>query len=371
MTTKAHPLPVLTEIRGQIGLITLNRTKALNALDMVMIEQITAALDTWLHHDEVRAIVIHHDEGKAYCAGGDVRAIWELRKNAPKNQPTNDYFIATYFRAEYRLNQKMRFYPKPIVAIIDGMTFGGGVGISVHCSFCVATENTQWAMPETAIGFIPDIGASFVLSRLPDHVGIMLGLTGTRLAAADCALLGLASHVMASKNKIVLLKDLTHTELHRDAEAMIDKILRTHSHQPDSAPITPRLKAIADAYGQKTLGAIFKQMEKYGDWGKQQLELLQRMSPTSLKLTHRQLREATKLSFNQCLRLEYRLGQACLAEHDFYEGVRAMLVDKDRQPHWQPKNIEDVTGGFIDRHFDTRWDTKNGALELDESVDHA
>ncbi|MBI1273085.1 MAG: enoyl-CoA hydratase/isomerase family protein [Alphaproteobacteria bacterium] len=366
-----NPLPIISEIKGRIGLITLNRPGALNALDTVMIEQITSALDAWRMHDEVCAVVIHHKEGRAYCAGGDVRALWELRTQYPENRDTNDYYTATYFRTEYQLNHKIRFYPKPVVAIIDGMTFGGGVGISVHSSFCVATENTQWAMPETAIGFVPDIGASYVLSRLPGHAGIWLALTGARLGAGDCAQLGIASHIVPAAQKAALIADLAAADLYKDAPGTIDTLLRTYGAPPGLAPYEAVRAMVDDAFSQPTVEAIMERLARHGAWGQEQLALLARMSPASLKVVLRQINEAKALSFNDCLKREYRLGQARLADHDFFEGVRAVLVDKDRKPKWQPATVPDVTQDIVDRHFDPRWDTPNGALELPAELDHA
>lgn len=362
-------LPVKTQVIRHAGIITLDRPKALNALDMAMIEMVGAALDEWLIDDNVKLIVLRHSGGATFCAGGDVRVLWKLRHNHPEHRVTNDYFAASYFRAEYVLNHRLKFYPKPIIAFIDGLTMGGGVGLTSHCSHVVATENTQWAMPETAIGFVPDVGSSYILSRMPDHIGEYLATTGARIDAASAVYLGVAQLAMESARVADAITKLTTLNVGVDANAAVTRALKEFTVPPPAPDINIVRRMVGSAFSHDKIEKVLFSLSTHGDFGQETTEILMRLSPLAVKLAHQQIREARKLSFNNCLRLEYRLCQACLGGHDFYEGVRALLIDKDKKPVWSPGSFQDITPDMIQDCFHPNWDTKNGYFDLPSEPD--
>nr|XP_054492202.1 3-hydroxyisobutyryl-CoA hydrolase, mitochondrial isoform X4 [Agelaius phoeniceus] len=292
---------VLLEKKGGAGIITLNRPKALNALNLPMIQKIYPQIKTWEQDPETFLIIIKGTGGKAFCAGGDIRAITEAGK-------VGDKLIQDFFIGEYRLNNAIGTCKKPYVALIDGITMGGGVGVSVHGHFRVATEKTVFAMPETAIGLFPDVGGGYFLPRLSGKIGYYLALTGCRLKGRDVLKAGIATHFVESEKLPALEKDLIALK----------------------SPSKEKIADLLNSYHMKTIN---------------------KMSPTSLKLTLRQLREGASMSLQEVLRMEYRLSQACMKGHDFYEGVRAVLIDKDQSPKWKPAALEEVSDEFVDNCF--------------------
>jgi enoyl-CoA hydratase len=340
---------------GQSGggaTVTLNRPQAMNALDLGMIRALAPKLRQWENNNATGTVIMRGAGDKAFCSGGDIRAAWDAMKAARGGDEKAAKLTRDYFREEYQLNAQLKNYSKPVIALIDGICMGGGVGLSAHGAYCVATERTSWAMPEMAIGFITDVGASYLLSRLPDGIGFYLAMTGTRLNAADCLALGLATHGMISGD----LKRFTDTLLAKkniDSDA-IEEMLDDFRFDPGQSPVEHRRQQIAECFHhKKSVEAIIASLEKdKSEWAQEQIATLRRVSPTSLKLCHRLLTEASAIiDFEDCLKLEYRLSQACVAGHDFYEGVRAQLVDKDRNPKWQPPRLEDVTPVAVERHF--------------------
>uniref|UniRef100_A0A8C0IRD5 3-hydroxyisobutyryl-CoA hydrolase n=1 Tax=Chelonoidis abingdonii TaxID=106734 RepID=A0A8C0IRD5_CHEAB len=292
---------VLLEKRGCAGVITLNRPKALNAFNLSMIRQIYPQLKTWEKDPETFLIIIKGTGGKAFCAGGDIRVITDAGK-------VGDRLAQDFFREEYTLNNAIGTCQKPYVALIDGITMGGGVGLSVHGHFRVATEKTVFAMPETAIGLFPDVGGGYFLPRLPGKIGYYLALTGFRLKGRDSQKAGIATHFVESEKLPALEKDLIALK----------------------SPSKENVADVLNSYHMKTLN---------------------KMSPTSLKMTLRQLREGASMNLQDVLIMEYRLSQACMNGHDFYEGVRAVLIDKDQVPKWKPATLEEVTDEFVDNCF--------------------
>jgi len=335
------------EIRSEasLGHITLDKPKALHALDLPMCEGILAALKAWEKDPKVGAVIIDHKEGtRGFCAGGDIRLLAESAAgdgSAARN----------FFRTEYRLNTTIHDYPKPYIAFIDGITMGGGVGISVHGAFRVATENTTFAMPETGLGLFPDVGGGWFLPRLPGGIGLWLALTGARLKAADCLHAGVATHYVPSAN-LPALKDLLQKAASRGAAGVKAALDAAHV-DPGAAPIDAVREKIDNLFAGDSVEQILAALETDGsDWAKKQLETLATKSPQTLKVTLRQLREGAKLTrFVDNMKMEYRLASRTVMRPDFREGVRAIIIDKDNAPKWNPARLDQVDDALVDALF--------------------
>ncbi|MDP3562259.1 MAG: enoyl-CoA hydratase/isomerase family protein [Legionellaceae bacterium] len=328
-----------------IGIITLNRAQALNALTLPMILAMQHQLDAWAHDDHIHAVVVRAIEGKAFCAGGDVRWLYDagITENPEQLQ---------FFQQEYRLNQLIHDYPKPYIALMDGVTMGGGVGISLHGSHSVASERFVFAMPETTIGFFPDIGASYLLARCPDHVGVYLGLTGNRINAQEAWELGLVKHVITSTDFSDVLHVLIAADLSADASSRVTHCLRSFSSPELSSSISKVRKDIDQCFQYSEIESIIAKLRQLdSDWSRDIEANFHQKSPLSLKITLLQLQKAYKLSLEQCLKMDYRLVQHFMKGHDFYEGVRALLVDKDKSPKWQPQSLARVTEAMVVGYF--------------------
>ncbi|NXI75877.1 HIBCH protein, partial [Rhipidura dahli] len=339
---------VLLEKKGGAGIITLNRPKALNALNLSMIQQIYPQIKTWEQDPETFLIIIKGTGGKAFCAGGDIRAITEAGK-------VGDKLSQDFFQGEYRLNNAIGTCKKPYVALIDGITMGGGVGVSIHGHFRVATEKTLFAMPETAIGLFPDVGGGYFLPRLSGKIGYYLALTGCRLKGRDVLKAGIATHFVESEKLPALEKDLI--ALKSPSKEKIADLLNSYHmkctvDQEKEFVLDEHMEKINSLFSANTMEEIVKKLKQDGSpFAMKQLETINKMSPTSLKLTLRQLREGASMSLQDVLRMEYRLSQACMKGHDFYEGVRAVLIDKDQAPKWKPAALEEVSDEFVDNCF--------------------
>ncbi|XP_037998560.1 3-hydroxyisobutyryl-CoA hydrolase, mitochondrial isoform X2 [Motacilla alba alba] len=339
---------VLLEKKGGAGVITLNRPKALNALNLSMIQKIYPQIKTWEQDPETFLIIIKGTGGKAFCAGGDIRAITEAGK-------VGDKLIQDFFIGEYRLNNAIGTCKKPYVALIDGITMGGGVGVSVHGHFRVATEKTVFAMPETAIGLFPDVGGGYFLPRLSGKIGYYLALTGCRLKGRDVLKAGIATHFVESEKLPALEKDLI--ALKSPSKEKIADLLNSYHmkctiDQEKAFALDEHMEKINSLFSANSMEEIVKKLKQDGSpFAMKQLETINKMSPTSLKLTLRQLREGASMSLQEVLRMEYRLSQACMKGHDFYEGVRAVLIDKDQSPKWKPAALEEVSDEFVDNCF--------------------
>jgi enoyl-CoA hydratase len=341
---------ILFERRGPLALATLNRPKALNALNLAMIEALDPQLRAWESDPGVRAVVIRGAGDRAFCAGGDVRACWDAGL-AMKRGEGDGRLTREFFRGEYRLNRRIHAYPKPYVALIDGITMGGGVGLSVHGSHRVATERTLFAMPETGIGLFPDVGGSWFLPRCPGQVGTYLALTGSRLHAAEAIYAGIATHYVPSEGLDALVEDLASADLSRGRDD-VDGVVKKHARDPGHATLSEHRDAIDRCFNFDTIEEIFQSLRNEGtDWSGATLKVLSQMSPTSLKVALRQLRRGAGLDFDEAMRMEFRLSQACMRGDDFYEGIRAVLVDKDRSAQWRPATLEEVTEGMVEGHF--------------------
>jgi len=331
---------VLTRVESGVGRITLNRPKALHALNRAMCEAMTEALLAWREDDTVKSVLIDHSGERGFCAGGDIRMIAE--------SGAGDAVEAkAFFLTEYRLNHLMFEYPKPITAIVDGVVMGGGVGISEPAEVRIATERTTYAMPETGIGLFPDVGGGWFLSRLPGETGTWLALTGARLKAADTVFLGIHSHYLPTDAleafRAILAVDPAHpADVADGLEA-----------DPGEAPVEAHVEAIDRLFAFDTVEEIFAALEADGsEWALAQLAVLGAKSPQSMKVTLRQLRIGRTLeSFADNMAMEYRLGGRVVRTHDFQEGVRSVIVDKDNTPRWSPSGLPQVSDAEVDALF--------------------
>lgn len=328
--------------RGAIGLVTLDRPKALNALTLPMIRAYAPQLAAWAADPAVAAVVMRGAGDRAFCAGGDIRAIWEA------GRASDAAIHRDFFREEYRLNRAIHRFAKPHVALLDGITMGGGVGLSVHGSHRVATERTLFAMPETGIGLFPDVGGGYFLPRCPGEIGMYLALTGHRLKAADLLYAGIATHYVPSAG----LDDLVVALGEIRSSDGVDEVLGRFAAPAGEAPLAAHRAAIDRCFAAPSVEAILDVLAADGsDWARAARATLLKMSPTSLKITYRQVRLGRALDFEACMVMEYRMIQRFMAGHDFFEGVRAAIVDKDQAPRWRPDNLAAVTAAEVDAYF--------------------
>ncbi|HTW35696.1 MAG TPA: enoyl-CoA hydratase/isomerase family protein [Rhizomicrobium sp.] len=329
---------VLFERRGSVGLITLNRPKALNALTHDMCLRMKAQLDMWADDPSIDSVVVRGAGDRAFCAGGDIRALYESGKAGTP-------YVLDFYRDEYILNATIKHYPKPYIAMIHGIVMGGGVGVSVHGRYRVAEETITFAMPETGIGLFPDVGGSYFLPRTPGEIGMYLALTGTRLKAADCLYAGVATHVVPPGRSTVLIDCL---EIGRPPEEEFSPYGRIEGR----APLDVQRAWIDEVFSGTTVEAILASLDSHGtQWAAETAKTIRSKSPTATKIAFRQIREGKKLDFDDCMRMEYRLVNRVVAGKDFYEGVRATIIDKDQSPKWQPARLEDVSDKDIDAYF--------------------
>ena len=329
---------VLFERRGPLGLITLTRPRALNALTRDMCVAMKAQLDEWSADEAVKTVVIRGTGERAFCAGGDIRALYDAGNSDVER-------AISFYRDEYRLNATIKHYPKPYVALLHGVVMGGGVGVSVHGSHRVADETVVFAMPETAIGLFPDVGGSYFLPRLPGETGMYLALTGERLKTADAVYAGLATHFVPAKERDALLAAL-------ESGTNPDLVLQSFQDSPGEPSLAAVREEIDRTFSQDSVEGILAALDSEGsEWARNVAAGLRKKSPTSLKVTFRQLREGRHLSFDYCLRMEFRMVNRMTAGQDFREGVRALLIDKDNAPRWQPDKLSDVSGAAVDASF--------------------
>jgi len=325
---------------GAVGRLTLNRPGALNALTLGMCEAMTAALLEWRDDADVATVLIDHAGERGFCAGGDIR--WLAESGA------GDGLAARrFFHTEYRLNHLLRVYEKPIVAFMDGVTMGGGVGVSLPARYRIATERTRLAMPETGIGLFPDVGAGWHLPKLHGRTGIWMVLTGARLGPADCELLGLATDVVAA-GQIEAVK----AAIVREPDA-IERVLTEFEADPGRAPIGAHRDDIDRLFAGETLEDVVEALRSdESDWAREQLEAMAPKSPMSAKVSFRLIGGALKPeSMAEDLVTEYRLASRIVMSHDFLEGVRAVIVDKDNRPAWDPATLEGMTDAMVDALF--------------------
>ena len=331
---------VLITTEARIGRLRLNRPKAIHALTTQMCDAMSQALLHWRDDDNVEAVVIDHAEGRGFCAGGDVVML-------ARSGNTDADEAKRFFFAEYRLNHLLFTYEKPTVAIMDGITMGGGVGISLPCDFRIATENTRFAMPETGIGLFPDVGGGWYLPRLPGRVGEFMALTGARLDGAECHYLGLATHYVEQAKLADMVERIAKTP--QRVQGPIGAFAAT----PPEARIAANLPNITKLFASYRLEEVLAALEADGsDWATTELATLKTKSPLSCKVSLRLMAEgAQRSSFADEMRAEYALAGRVVRTHDFREGVRALLIDKTSNPQWDPATPEEVTDEMLDVLF--------------------
>jgi enoyl-CoA hydratase/carnithine racemase len=325
---------------GPVGRLRLNRPAALHALNKGMCDAVLAALEAWRTDDAVRVVVIDHASGRGFCAGGDIRML-------AQSGAADGAEARAFFHAEYRMNHRLFTFAKPIVAFMDGITMGGGVGISLPARYRVATENTRLAMPETGIGLFPDVGGGWYLSRLPGRTGQFLALTGHRLDGAECLALGLATHYLPAERLEEAKRQIG------EEPGAIAAVLDALAVPPPEARVLAHRDAIDKLFAADTLEEVLAALEADpGEWAQQQLAILRTRSPLSCKVSLRLLREgAAMASFADEMRQEYVVATRVVQRHDFAEGVRAVIVDKDNAPRWEPATAEGVTEHVLDQIF--------------------
>lgn len=348
--------------------LTLNRPKALNALSLPMCESLRGLFQKWQQPNDVKAVILKGAGGKSFCAGGDVKSIWEeIKKGDLINLGTGKRGLLSsdFFRVEYEMNYLMANSKSPQVSFWDGIVMGGGVGASVHGKFRVATEKSMFAMPETAIGIIPDVGSSCWLPHLKKGFGNYIGLTGCRLSGVELIHTGIATHFISSDRLKDLEREIINSTYENPQQYLSElrSILDSFSTRPDlrSSPFIWHEASISRCFeGKKSVEEVMECLEleaadPFSDnwqWARDTIETLAKMSPTALKLTLAQLERGHSLDLAECLRSEFRVMMRCMRpDADFSEGVRALLVDKDGQPQWRPARLQDVSPAAVDAFF--------------------
>ena len=331
---------VITRVEGAVGRIRLNRPRAIHALTKDMCTAMLAALSEWREDNSVKAVMIDHAEGRGFCAGGDVRMLAE-------SGAVDGADARAFFHEEYRLNHLLFTYAKPTVAFMDGITMGGGVGISQPAKYRIATENTRFAMPETAIGLFPDVGGGWYLSRLPGRVGQFLALTGARMDGSECHYLGLATHYIPH----AALEELKERIIEHPER--IEGILGQASVTPPEPRVADNVVQINKTFASDRLEDVLAALEKDGSpWAEAELATLRSKSPQACKVSLRLLAEGANMQdFADEMRQEYAVAAKVVQRPDFLEGVRAVLIDKDNAPRWNPATPEGVTDHVIDTIF--------------------
>lgn len=328
--------------KSALGLITLNRPKALNALTLDMIDALYQQLLVWQQKESIKAIVIQAVAGSAFCAGGDVRSLYQQRGLHAQQ--------VAFFEHEYRLNHLIHHLQKPYIALLDGITMGGGVGISLHGSHPVASERFVFAMPETTIGFFPDIGASHLLTRCPSYIGRYAGLTGGRLHAQEAHYAGLIKHKMSADLMPAFVEALQRIQWSNNPFADVDACLA--EYEDSSVSTFTHGTMINECFAHQSVEAILDALLSHTAlWAQETAVQLMQKAPLSLKVTLRQLQQAQNLSLADCLSIDYNLVSHFLRGTDFYEGVRALLVDKDKNPQWNPAALDEVSSCLVDGYF--------------------
>ena len=336
---------VIIRREGAAGVIRLNRPKAINALTLEMTREIVAALDSFEADPGVSLILLEGAGERGLCAGGDIRGLYESAK-------ANGDLGPVFWREEYILNARIPEFPKPYVAYMDGLVMGGGVGLSAHGAHRVVNEKTKMAMPEVGLGFFPDVGGTWLLARMPGEIGTYFALTGQTMNGADAIYAGAADVLIASSDWPALRDALANAPLRakdKDVRAILDHFATTSIQ----APVAKHREQIDLAFAHDTMEAIVMALKSDGsEFALATLKALSEKSPTALKVTLELLRRArTSKSLKECLVREYNSALAVFHSAEFIEGVRAAIIDKDRNPKWSPERIEDVAPGIVGKYF--------------------
>jgi enoyl-CoA hydratase len=336
---------ILFERRGTAGLVTLNRPQALNAVTHAMVTALARQLTRWADDVAVTRVIVTAAGGRAFSAGGDLRALYELGRVGRYDE------ALAFWRDEYRLNALIKRYRKPYVALIDGIVMGGGVGVAIHGSHRVAGDGFRFAMPEVGIGFFPDVGATWFLPRLPGEFGSFCALTGERLDPADAVAAGLATHRVASARFPELADALC-------GAVPVDAVLGAFADLPGDSALARHRPLIDRAFAGDRVEAILSALDREAGGGAggapfaaATAALIRTKSPSSLKIALAQLRRGCELDFDECMRTEFRIVSRLVHGHDFYEGIRAVIIDKDQAPRWRPSSLDAVDDAEVERHF--------------------
>jgi enoyl-CoA hydratase len=342
---RVRPHDLLFERRGAAGLVTLNRPHALNAVSLAMVRELARQLAEWEREPRVSRVVVISNDSRVFSAGGDLRALYDFGRARRYEEALG------YFREEYALNARIKHYRKPYVALIDGIVMGGGVGISVHGSHRVAGDKFSFAMPEVGIGFFPDVGATFVLPRLPGKLGSYCALTGERVNATDGVAAGIATHRVPSARFADLIEALCRGD-------PVGAVLGAYAQDVDRGPLAARSTVIAALFAGERVEDILAALDTAAAAGgvdaafaSANAALIRTKSPTSLKIALAQMQRGGALDFAECMRTEFRIVSRVVRGHDFYEGIRAVIIDKDQAPRWEPPGLEAVSAAEVERHF--------------------
>jgi enoyl-CoA hydratase/carnithine racemase len=330
---------------GNIGEITLNRPKALNALTTNMCYQLRTQLIEWQQNSRIKAVIIRGAGDRAFCAGGDIRALYADGKE-------NQDAAVDFFRHEYAMNREIFHFTKPYISFLHGITMGGGAGVSIHGSHRVTNEQLIFAMPETGIGFFPDIGAGCFLSRLENKMGYYLGLTGDRIGAADAKWLGLVTHIIPPEKQNDAIAALTDTEFSADAKKQVSQILDAFAVKPSTPRLSEYQQQITDCFSAESVEEVMLRLEENNsEWSLAVTKTLLTKSPISLKVTFEQLKRSEQMKFDEIMQMEFNIALQFLHTADFFEGVRAAVIDKDQNPQWNPPLLDEVSQAHVAAFF--------------------
>ncbi|NEU30981.1 enoyl-CoA hydratase/isomerase family protein [bacterium LRH843] len=341
----------MAEVKNGVGWIRLNRPNVLNSINVEVVEIIYEALEEWKNNEEVALICMYGEGEKGLCAGGDMRKFYDLRVNGV------EAYAEEFFTKEYQMDYEIHHYPKPIVIYMNGVVMGGGVGLSVGATHRIATEKTKWAMPEMNIGFFPDVGASYFLNKMPGFAGRYLALTAQVIQASDALYSGVADYYLDSKNWQALKNDMIEKTWTSDsATSDLSQLLKRHCTTSSASSTIALLQEKIDHHFQydtiEEIVSSLKEVAESDEWAEQTMTILLSKSPTSLKVTLRQLKEGKHKSLQECFEMEKKMAIQFMKCSDFYEGVRSVLVDKDRSPKWNPSTLADVKEEEIIPFFD-------------------
>tara|TARA_A100001015_G_scaffold307399_1_gene403236 strand:+ start:452 stop:1504 length:1053 start_codon:yes stop_codon:yes gene_type:complete len=336
---------LLVEKQNSTIILTLNREKVLNALNLNMVRIISKNILQWKNDDNVSGVLIRGLGDKSFCAGGDIVSVYHNRRDK------NSTLFYDFFREEYLLNYEISQFGKPWISLLNGIAMGGGLGLSVHGSHRIVSEKTITAMPETAIGLFPDVGGGYFLSRMQGYLGTYLALTGITLDGENSLYAGIGTNILENSSVNDFVKEIL--DLGKYNKNDIDNLIVKYDNYKTINPSLKKDKLLINKnFNKENIQEIFKSLKiENSDWSKKQLSILNKKSPTSMAVATKQLILSKELDIKECLKMEFRICQAMMSKHDFYEGVRANLVDKDRNPNWKPKNISELDDIEVDSHF--------------------
>lgn len=341
-------LPIVLEKRKGLGWIRLNRPHALNSLNTEMVELLYTVLQSWREDEEVKMLCLVGEGKKGFCAGGDIRSLYDVRESCVKEKAIH------FFGTEYKVDLLLRFYPKPVLSLMNGVVMGGGVGLSEGTTYRIVNETTKWAMPEMNIGFFPDVGSSFFLNQMPGYIGRYLALTSTVLLAEDAIYAGVADYIIPTDRWDAFMKELIETDFRKDnLQKKIEMIIQYFSEKIEHFPLQAYRTKIDEHFKYNKVEKIIESLsaDKRCEWSEKVLDLLRGLSALSLKTTLEQIIRGKDASVLECFRMEMELSMNFMDNPDFYEGVRSVLVDKDRSPQWTYRCLHDVSDNMVNDMF--------------------